>query len=797
MFAHNIKIALRNLQKKRLFTILNLSGLAAGLGVSLLLLLYVQDERSFDRQHKAMDRIFRVIQTTHYDGETAQRAQAPNAVGPAAKEAIPEVEQQVRLLKHNFGETAFMTVGEKRFVEDKLFWADASLFAIFDIPFVSGNPESALTEPNTVVLSKSSAEKLFKKEDPIGKTIVIDNTYTLRITGIYQDFPGNSTLDANMIASFQSVRWAQKLVWDNASYETYLLLRTPADKEKVEKQMAALLDQHVAKEDQHYALGLQPFKQVHLYSASIEDSYSTRLGDPQQLQLMLSLAFVIILIACINYMNLATARAQQRFKEVGISKSLGASKGMLMRRFYTETAMMVFGAMVLGVGLLMAALPFFNQLADKQLSIQSLMQPEIGLGLLGIAGVVTVLAGAYPAFFLSGFQPKNLLQQSFQKGSGSGMFRRVLVTFQFAASTALIVCTLIFYQQLQFIQSKKLGYEPEQVLAITTVAAQKVEQIEGLINDCKNLSAVKSVCRAQTFPGRGGSGRGLEKPGQPDQNMPITTNRVTSGFEQVLQLKMIAGTSLPIVKESTDTTVQVVLNETAVKFLGYSPEEAIGKTVRCQLGNDGNAEIVGVVADFNYSSLHQPIGAYAFHNYISEQRRFLLAKIDTRSLGQTLSQLETMVQNQLPGSAFEYEFLDAHLEKLYRTEKRTATVVFIFSMLAILIAALGLFGLAAFAAEQRTKEIGVRKVLGASVAQIVQLLATDTMKVVLIAIPIAVLPAWYFMHNWLNDFAYRIDIQWWVFALAGAITLLLAFLTVSSQSIKAALANPVRSLKNE
>jgi len=269
MFAHNIKIALRNLQKKRLFTILNLSGLAVGLGVSLLLLLYVQDERSFDQQHKAIDRIFRVIQTTHYDGETAQRAQAPNAVGPAAKEAIPEVEQQARLLKHNFGETALITVGEKRFVESKLFWADPSLFAIFDIPFVSGNPALALTEPNTVVLSKSSAQKLFQKEDPIGKTIVIDNHYTLRVTGIYQNSPENAPIDADMIASFQSVKWALKLVWGSAGYETYLLLHTPADKAHVEKQLANLLDQHVAKEDQHYVFGLQVLKQVHSYAVSI------------------------------------------------------------------------------------------------------------------------------------------------------------------------------------------------------------------------------------------------------------------------------------------------------------------------------------------------------------------------------------------------------------------------------------------------------------------------------------------------------------------------------------------------
>ena len=797
MLRNYFKIAWRSLLKNRLFSFLNLLGLATGLAIALLLMLYVKDEISFDQYYSNARRIYRVIVTATFDGQSNKWANSPNVVGPAMKEGISDVEEQVRLLAHQFGQTAFVNVGEKRFAEKKLFWADGSLFRIFDVPLLQGNPKTALADPNKVVISQTTAERYFGADNPVGKVIRIDNQYSLEVTGVYKDFPGNSTLDASLIGSFNSVTWANKqLVWSNASFETYLLLHPQANVANVDKQMAVILGKNVRKEDRWFSLGLQPLTDIHLGSADVTNASTTRLGDARQVRILLILALVVLLIACINYMNLATARSQIRYREVGVSKTLGAATGHLISRFYLETGLLVCLALVGGLGLLAVALPYFNQLATKQLSFWSLWSSEVGIGLLTIMVVITLVAGSYPAFYLSAFSPQNLLTTAFRTRSAAGLFRRSLVVTQFVASVVLIVSTLIFYQQLRFIQNRKLGYEPTQVVAITTTAAENKDQIESLMNSTRSISSVVNVCRAQTYPGYGGSGRTLSKPNDPGNGTFIRTCRVGPEFIDVLGMKLLAGTTIPERKSEEDTTVQIVLNKTAVDFLGYTPEQAIGKKAHNVFGWN-RAEIVGVVADFHFDSFHKPITAYGFHNNDSEWRPYLLVKTQTKNLPETMKQLEATFRQSLPNSAFEYTFLDQFLNTLYQSEQRTAQVVLVFSALAILIACLGLFGLAAFTAEQRTKEIGVRKVLGASVGSIVSLLSRDFMKLVVIAIVIATPIAWYAMSQWLQDFAYKIDISWWVFVLAGLLAVGIALVTVSFQSVKAALMNPVRSLRSE
>jgi putative ABC transport system permease protein len=805
MLKSYLKIAWRSLQKNRLFTLLNGAGLAIGLAVALLLLLYARDETAFDRHHSRADRIARVLLTATFDGKSERWGNAPNVVGPTMKAQLPGVENQVRFMRHKFGQTAFVHSGEARFVEARLYWADSTLSSVFDVPLLMGNPKTALAGPNRVMLSQSAAKRYFGTENPLGKVLDVDHENQLEVTGVYADFPATSTLDADLIGSFASVGWASNPTnqsWSNASFETYLLLQPQADLAKLERQMAALVVKNVPEDSRFYTLQLQPLLDVHLHSADIKNTSFTRLGDARQVTILYVLALVILLIASINYMNLATAQAQTRSKEVGINKVVGATRTQLIGRFYAETALIVSGAMLMGIGLVVLSLPWLNALTEKQLSLTDLVNPAMLLNLLGLVVSIILVAGLYPALVLSGFSARNLLSGSLRAATGGGLLRRSLVVTQFAASLVLTICTLFFYRQLQFIQQRKLGYEPTQVVAITTAAVQTQNQMAALANDFRALSSVEEVCRAQTYPGREGSGRSLSKPLDSKASTYITTNRVASSFINVLGLKLLAGTTLPAAKSDkpdtnaeSDTTIQIVLNKTAVDFLGYTPQEAIGKKAPGVFGNA--AEIVGVVEDFHFESLHQPIKAYGFHNSNAEGRPFMLVKTRTQNLPETMRQLEAIYQKNLPDSAFEYTFLDQFLNTLYRSEQRTATIVLIFAGLAIFIACLGLFGLAAFTAEQRTKEIGVRKVLGASVASIVTLLSKDFLKLVFIALVIASPLAWWAMNRWLQDFAYKITIDWWVFAGAGLLAVSIALLTVSFQSVKAALKNPVKSLRSE
>lgn len=799
MLQNYLKIAWRSLLKSKLFTALNLLGLALGLTVSLLLMLYVKDELSFDKYHSKAKDIYRVGVTATFDGKSQKWANAPNVVGPAMKSEVPEVKQQARILLNDFGQTAFVNSGERKFAEKKLYWVDGTLFEIFDIKFLQGNPQVALKDPNKVVLSQSTARRYFGDENPIGKVLKVGSKQTLEVTGVYEDLPHNFSLDADLMGSFNTLEWASKnLVWSNSSFETYLWLTPNANQEKVEKQMAAILEKNLPnKEERWFSLWLQPLTDVHLGSGDVVYANITRIGDAKQVKILLILAVVVLVIACINYMNLATARSQKRFKEVGINKTIGATNWQLISRFYTETALTIVLALALGLVFLILALPFFNQIADKNLLIKDVFTPEVSIGLLLIFAIVTFVSGSYPAFYLSSFAPKNLLQTSINKKTGAGFFRQSLVVVQFSASIILIICTFIFFQQLRFIQNKKLGYSPEQVVAVMTAGAESKEQIDGLINNYKGLSSVIETVRAQAYPGVGGSGRSMSKPNNPKESFFVRTNRVSGDFAKVLDLKFLAGKTLPLIKAEKDTTVQIVINETTTKLLGYKkPQEAIGKIANDLFWNQ-KSEIVGVVKDFHYESFHQPIGAYAFHNNSTEGRPYLLVKVNTSDLEQTMRQLEAGFKKSIPSSAFEYLFLDQFLNTLYRAENQTANVVLLFSGLAILIACLGLFGLAAYTAEQRTKEIGIRKVLGASVAGITTLLSKDFLKLIIISVVIASPIAYYFMNQWLKDFAYQVTIEWWIFALTGLVAVFVALLTVSYQAIRAALVNPVKSLKTE
>ncbi|MEM6698279.1 MAG: FtsX-like permease family protein, partial [Bacteroidota bacterium] len=568
---------------------------------------------------------------------------------------------------------------------------------------------------------------------------------------------------------------------------------------QVEARMAELLDQKVPSENQWFTLSLQALGDLHLYSAGIENAYSAKSGDPQQLRLLSFLVIIILLIAAINYMNMSTARSQKKAKEVGINKTVGATRGQLMRQFYTQTGVLVILSFSFSLLLILIFTPIFNRLADKTFSFLDFLQPTFLLGSLAIIFLITLISGAYPALYLSKFSPKALFQnvKTPSKQGGTAWFRKGLVISQFVASVIIIIATLVFFKQLKFTQNKNLGYQPELVVGLLTAGAENTSQINGLINNLRRLPEVETVGRVQTFPGNDGSGRNLTKPNNSEQTLDIQTNRATSEIVDLLGLKLLAGKSLPNrARTNEDTVIQIILNETAVEFLGYSPEEAIGRDAK-DLFYRKKSEIVGVVEDFHFESFHKEIGAYAFHNNPSEWQTYTLVKLNTNDLASSMQEMKSAFEQSIPNSAFEYTFIDQYLETLYRTEQKVARIFFIFAVLTILIACLGLFGLTAYTAERRKKEIGIRKVLGASVLNITQLLSIDFLKLVFVAFLLATPIAWYLMRKWLQDFAYHIDLQWWMFILAGGIASIIALLTMSAQSVKAALINPVESLRSE
>ncbi len=793
MFRNYFKIAWRNLKTNSLFTGINIVGLSIGLSIVILLFLFVSHEKGFDSMYPKKDRIYRVLLQTDGDFGFETWATAPPVTASALRREVTNVETAARLYKHDFGGTASLRINHQNFTNDRFYWADKELLTIFDINLIKGDRIGALDRPGTVILSETAAKTYFNDEDPMGKIILVDNGVELEVTGVYKDFPENSTLDAEVLASSNGYWFYDSKTWSNASFETYCLLKENVPLEATQEQVSKMLDANVPIEDQWYTFSLQPLSKVHLYSASYGNAYTSRIGDIGEVQNLSYLAILILLIACVNYMNLTTARSQKRSREVGISKTLGASTKSLVGRFYMETGLITAISIALGVFLSILVLPGFNVLTNQGLSMDLLFDTKFIGVLLAIWILTTFMSGLYPSLYLSRFLPKEILSPSLQRGKGNAMVRKGLVVMQFAASASLIVGVLVIYQQTRFIQNKNLGFVTENVMAISVKGLRGAENKNALIQEFKNLVDVTSVAMAQGYPGIDVSGRSIRKQETDERRLNIQTNVADAEIVDVLELKLLAGNSLPAHKNQKDTLIEVVLNKKAVDFLEFTPEEAIGKVVYIGVPST----VVGVVDDFNYESLRQPIGAYAFHNNRSEGKSYMLVRFKSGNLVNTMAGLKNAYTKVLPNLDFNYSFLDQNLEKLYEREKRAGQISILFCLLAIFVAALGLFGLAAFTSEQRKKEIGIRKVLGASVSKIIQMLSKDFIKLVLIALFLGFPVSYLFMENWLEGFAYRISIPWWVFAIAGIIALLIALITVSFQSIRVALLNPVKSLRSE
>lgn len=793
-----IKILIRGVVRNKLFSLINLLGLSVGLTCTLLIVLYIADEFAYETHHANLDRTYLVTISASWNGQTQKWTGVPNKVGPTVAKEIPEVEHAVRLFSHEFGSLAFVSTDQVKSSEKSFGWADPDIFGVLTYTFIKGDPKTALTRPNTAVMSEAAAMKYFGTTDIIGKTFTVDKMPALEVTGVYANPPATSRFQYPIIGSFPSHYFGleNRQSWGNASFETYLLLRPGTDPAVVEKKIAEMLVREIPEEDKRwFSLHLKPLKDLYIYMGDVSDFYNAtgRRGDINQLRILSGLGLIVILIAAFNYMNLSTAQSQRRFKEIGVSKSLGATSRQLARQFYLETSVFVLSALLLSVLLTGASLPLFNAVTGKAISAGFLSQTWFWASFLTAWFVLSLLSGFYPALYLSSFSPKRVLKSVPESGGGLTL-RKGLVVVQFAASIVLIISTLVLYQQLNFMRNQKLGYAPEQVVAVRTTGADSQEQIMSVKSAIEQLPDVNLTSRSQSYPGSSASGRSIPPLSGEGEGMSIKTVRADNKVVEALGIKYLAGGGLPEVKAAEDTTIQVVVNRAITDFLGLTPEEAVKRIV--QLHGFGRVEIAGVVENFHYGSLKESIGGYCFHNAKTERLNYLLVNVKAAHLVETMRQLEETYKSIVP-SAFEYTFLGQRLKTLYRSEEQLAEIIFIFAGLAIFVACLGLYALAAYATERRTREIGIRKTMGASVRQLTNLLSRDFLVLVIISFVIAVPLGYYAMSQWLSTFAYRVDLSVLVFVLAGATALLIAWITVGIESVKAALANPVNSLRSE
>lgn len=805
MISSYLKIALRSLWNKKAFASINIFGLAIGLATCMLILLFVQHELSYDRFNRNADRIFRVTLHGRIGGNDINIAGASAPAGPALLRDYPGVEAYTRFSSNG---TFLVKNGEKRFLEERVIFTDSNFFNFFSIPLLKGDANSVLKEPKTVVLTRSMALKYFGNQDPIGKSLDMGNSGAFRVTGVCEDVPSNSHFHYNFFGSMKSVTLGDK--WLSSGAHTYILLRNGYPVEKLSAQMPQMVRKYIGPEIQEFlgmsydeylrkgdkfGFGLQPLTDIHLTS-NLENELEGN-SNIKYIYIFTAIAAFILLIACINFMNLSTAGSAGRAKEVGVRKVMGSVRQQLMAQFLIESVLVTFFALLVALVLVVLLLPGFNDLAGKQFDLQSILNARmIGYALAGCL-IVGLLAGSYPAFFLSAFRPVAVLKGSIQAGVKSGWLRNTLVTIQFVVSIVMIIGTMVVYQQLRFIQNKNLGFDKEQVLILhdTYLLGDKAKTFK---EQLRGLSAVSSVTLAGYLPA-GNSNNGTDGflPENGDNNITpyrFTTYQVDEDYLKTLGIGLVAGRNFS--KAFGGDSASVLINEAAVKQFGW--KDPIGKRIRT-IGN-GTPEskrfytVAGVTKDFHFRSMHERIAPLVMF-YGGDQYQ-IAVKIKTNDIPGVLKTLEK-TWKATTDNPFGYSFLDERFNNMYESEQRVGRLFGIFAALAVVIACLGLFGLAAFTTIQRTKEIGVRKVLGASVLNIVSLLSKDFVKLVGIAILIASPVAWYGMSQWLSDFAYKVSIEWWVFLVAGVLAVSVALLTVSFQSIKAALVNPVKSLRSE
>ena len=803
MLINYFKIAWRNIKKNKLFSAINILGLSIGIALCFVIMLYVQDELSYDRFNKNADHIARISFNANINGGKISEAGVMAPVAATMKKDFPEVLDAARILRVGAPKVQYE---DKVFKDDEMVFADPSFFSIFTLPLIEGDAKTALLQPHTLVISRKTAEKYFGKEEAIGKTLAFNNnTETFKVTGVMDDIPSNAHFHFDLFASMTGLDEAKSDSWMRGSFHTYLLLKPNTNLKVLESRFPAMVEKYMGPQIQRdmglslsqfrtkgndLGFVLQPLTALHLHAGTTTELEPG--GSSTYVYIFGAIALFMLLVACINFINLSTAGASGRAKEVGIRKVAGSGKFQLIRQFLSESILISMFALMIGFVLVRLALPAFNNISGKQLVFDS--KPIVAFIMTGL--LVGLIAGIYPAFYLSSFKPIAVLKGKLTTDTNSFGLRRSLVVFQFFISVSLIIGTIVVYQQMKYIQNKKLGYEKEQLITIpNSWALGKNEQAykQELLKDPRVVHATVSWYKPA---GPTNSNNALVYPeGHDNQTMKTVNYHVDEQYIPTLGMQIAAGRNFS--RDFATDSLGMIINESAARAFGWNLMNAVGKklvSVNSDKGTNVAFHVVGVVKDFNFNSLHNPISPLLM---TLQPEGGLIFKVNTKDVAGLLATMKKRWDAFNTGESFSYSFMDDLYNKTYAAEQKTGTILNIFSALTIFVASLGLFGLATYAAEQRRKEIGVRKVLGASVSQITQLLSTEFLKLVLIASLIAFPVAWWAMHKWLQSFAYRIDISWWIFALAGFAALLVALFTVSFQAIKAAIANPVTSLRSE
>ncbi|HKK44007.1 MAG TPA: ABC transporter permease [Balneolaceae bacterium] len=784
MLKNYFKTALRNFRRHKGSFFINVIGLAIGMACSILILLWVGNELSVNTFHKKLDRIYSVMEYQYYADGVNAIPNTPGILAPALKDEIPEIDQAATI---TWNMDNLFTVGDKSFKESGIYAGD-EFFNIFSFHLISGMPEHVLEKPESVVLSQSLAEKYFgSPEKAIGKAIVINQDKSYTVTGVFKDVPKTSTLQFDYVFPFKdwlaSNQWAKH--WGNNGPMTYVTLKSGATKKEVNPKILDFIKKRV--EGTKTELFLYPFKDVYLYSR-FENKKPVG-GRIEYVRLFLVVAFFILLIACINFMNLSTARSVKRAKEVGIRKAIGASRGSLIGQFLGESVLISFCALLLAVLLVEAFLPAFNNLTDKAIAID-FTDLRIWAGLLGITLFTGLISGSYPALYLSSFEAAKTLKATVKSSTVERFIRKGLVVFQFALSVILIISTILIYNQIQYVQHKNLGYKINNLVKIN-IDGNLGDQWDTFRQELERNPNIVSVSRSSSsFLSRNSNTGDVSWPGK-DPSTEILFEMVRSDYGLMHTMGMQVAQGRSFSRDYGLDTTRVIINQKAAQVMGM--QKPVGKILDFW---DKKWEIVGVAKDFHFEQLHHEIAPLIF--MLAPQDTWVgFVRVKSAGISSTLADIKKMYKQINPNYPFDYQFMDQAYAKLYRSEMRVGELARYAALLAVIICCLGLFGLSAFTAEQRTKEIGIRKVLGASVQNLILMLSKDFTKPVLIAIGIAIPVSWYLMHNWLSNYAYHVDISWWVFALAGGLALVIAWLTVSWQSVKAAISNPVNSLKSE
>ena len=807
MWRNYLIVAFRNLRRNKAFSVINILGLATGLTTCLLIMVYVLDEASYDRQFTDLDRLYRVTLQANNEGWAA----APAPLSQALKAEMPEVEQTTRLLNLSPLNNTIISYRrgseDRHFRETNAYFVDSTFFRVLSYPLVYGNPATALDRPNTVVLSATLAGKIFGDVDPVGRQVKLDagngqTSYT--VGGVFQDKDLRTHIPAHLFLSMNStdIPWVRQATsWAMGSiFHTYIKLRPGTDPVAFEKKLTPFMYRHGGEELKAMGIGknlvLQPVKDIYLHS-TLGDEIGAN-GSIRILYILVSIAVFILVIACINFMNLSTARSEHRAREVGVRKVMGAMRGSLIRQFLSESFLLCLLSLLVAMLLTWVLLPVFDTLTGKDLHPWN--EPRLIFVIAGLTLFAGLLSGCYPAFYLSSFKPVSVLKGKLIHHFSAALLRKSLVVFQFTISIGLILGAIVIGRQMTLFKEQDMGFDKDRQIVLPLQTQQAAANYDVLRDQLKNSSYVKSVTSGSTYPGIFNlMDMPFYAPGKTGKDfVDMYMFNTNKDYFQTLGLNLVAGRMLQ--PEWKADTGALVLNTTAVKKFGFTPANAVGQKVSFQWqGVSHEMRVVGIVRDFNFESLQNPIGALGFTDlgFFGDKYSYLIAKIQTADLGAAITYVRETWNKLNPSVPFSYSFIDQDFARSYEKEERTSTLVTWFTGIAILIACLGLFGLTAFAAEQRIKEIGIRKVLGASVLNVTLLLSRDLVRLVGIAVLIASPVAGYIMDRWLNSFTYRTHLSWWMFVLAAAGAALTAMVTISFQAIKAARANPIRNLRSE